>query len=266
LDYLKKGLLSGKVEISGIIAQGEKINLSAEAKVKNEVGVLSLKAEGVIAENNYLDLKVNTAGVSLEELGKILNYQEIKGLANFNGELSGLPDNLKIKGKIEAEEGQISELPFDYLEGKIDYQSNNLKLEELVFKNEGLSLKGNGNINFTKGKDTATNLVFNVEQANINYLAKLYNYDFPLSGLAQGEISIEGIWPKITARGNLGLKDINLVSLKAESGNLIFVLEDNKIRIESMVLNSGKTQLYAQGEVNLKEESPLKSGHLNLIV
>jgi len=257
LDYLKKGLLSGKVEISGIIAQGEKINLSAEAKVKNEVGTLSLKAKGVIAENNYLDLKVNTVGVSLEELGKILNYQEIKGLANFNGELSGLPDNLKIKGKIEAEEGQISELPFDYLEGKIDYQSNSLKLEELVFKNEGLSLKGNGNINFTEGKDTATNLVFNVEQANIGYLAKLYNYDFPLSGLAQGEISIEGIWPKITAHGDLGLKNINLVSLKAESGNLIFVLEDNKIGIKSMVLNSGKTQLYAQGEVNLKEESPL---------
>jgi len=228
---LEKVLSRAQVELtcSGIIAQGEKINLSAEAKVKNEVGVLSLKAEGVIAENNYLDLKVNTAGVSLEELGKILNYQEIKGLASFTGELSGLPDNLNIKGQIEAEEGQISELPFDYLEGKIDYQSNNLKLEELVFENEGLSLKGNGNINFTEGKDTATNLVFNVEEANIDYLAKLYNYDFPLSGLAQGKISIEGIWPKITAHGDLRLKDINLVSLKAESGSLIFVLEDNKI-------------------------------------
>jgi len=78
LDYLKKGLLSGKVEIRGIIAQGEKINLSAEAKVKNEAGVLSLKAEGVIAENNYLDLKVNTIGINLEEMGEILSYQEIK--------------------------------------------------------------------------------------------------------------------------------------------------------------------------------------------
>ena len=124
MDYLKKGLLSGKVKISGIIAQGEKINLSAEAKVKNEAGILSLKAEGIIAENNYLNLKVTTSGIKLEELGEILNYQELKGLASFNGELSGLPDNLKIKGKIEAEEGQISELPFDYLEGKIDYQSN----------------------------------------------------------------------------------------------------------------------------------------------
>ncbi|GAI41080.1 unnamed protein product, partial [marine sediment metagenome] len=117
---------------------GEKINLSAEAKIKNKAGILSLKAEGIIAENNYLNLKVNTVGVSLKELGEISNYQEIKGLASFNGELSGLPDNLKIKGKIEAEKGQISELPFDYLEGKVDYQDNKLKLEEFVFKNEGL--------------------------------------------------------------------------------------------------------------------------------
>jgi hypothetical protein len=89
LDYLKRGLLSGKV-----------------AKIKNEAGVLSLKAEGVIAENNYLDLKVNTTGINLEEMGEILNFKEIKGLASFNGELSGPPDNLKIKGKIEAEKGQ----------------------------------------------------------------------------------------------------------------------------------------------------------------
>jgi len=257
LDYLKRGLLSGKVEIRGIIAQGEKINLSAEAKVKNEAGVLSLKAEGVIAENNYLDLKVNTVGINLEEMGEILSYQEIKGLANFTGELSGPPDDPKIKGKIEAREGQISELPFDYLEGKIDYQSSKLKLEELVFKNEGLGLEGNGSIDFTEGKDTETNFVFKVEQANIGYLAKFYNYDFSLSGMAQGEITVEGIWPKLNARGDLGLKDINLVSFKAESGNLIFVLEDNKIRVENMVLNSGKTQLYAQGEINLEEDLPL---------
>lgn len=257
LDYLKKGLLSGKVEIRGIIAQGEKANLSTEVKIKNEAGILFLKAEGIIAENNYLDLKVNTSGINLEELGEIFNYREVKGLASFNGELSGLPDNPKIKGKVQAEEGQVSGLPFDYLEGKVDYQSNKLKLEEFVFENEGFSFKGKGNIDFSDGKDPETNFVFMVEQADIGYLTKLYNYDFPLSGLAQGEIIIEGIWPKIIARGDLKLKEINLVNLKAESGNLIFVLEDNKVRIESMVLNSGKSQFYTQGEISLEEGLPL---------
>jgi len=257
LDYLKKGLLSGKVEIRGIIAPSEKVNLSTEAKIKSEAGILSLKAEGVIAENNYMNLKVNTSGINLEELGEILNYQEIKGLASFNGELSGQPDNLKIKGKIEAEEGQISELPFDYLEGKIDYQGNKLKLEEFVFKNEGFAFKGKGNVDFSEEEDIETSFVLKVEQVDINYLAKLYNYDFPISGLAQGEIIIESIWPKMTAHGDLKLKDINLVSYQVESGNLIFVLEDNKIRIESMVLNSGKAQLYANGEINLEEDLPL---------
>lgn len=257
LDYLKKGLLSGKVEIRGIIAQGEKVNLSTEAKIKNEAGILSLKAEGIIAENNYLDLKINISGINLEELGEILNYREVKGLASFNGELSGLPDNLRIKGKIQAEEGQVSGLPFDYLEGKLDYQDNKLKLEELVFKNEGLALKGKGNLNFFEEKNIETNFVLKMEQADINYLVELFNYDFPLSGSAQGEIIIKGIWPKITAHGDLKLKDINLVSLKVESGNLIFVLEDNKIRIKSMVLNSGKSQLYTQGEISLEEELPL---------
>ncbi|MBU4350332.1 AsmA family protein, partial [bacterium] len=259
-NYLKNGLLSGKVDLKGIIAEGEETNLTAKIKVEdedNELGDFLLQAEGTIAKDNFMDLKLKVEEIDLEGLGEILNYKEIKGQANFIGVLSGLPDNLKIKGKIEAEEGQISELPFDYLEGKIDYESSKLKLEELVFKNEGLDLKGNGNIDFTEEKDIETSFVLKMEQADINYLAKLFNYTFPLSGLAQGEIIIDGIWPKITAHGDLGLKDINLVNLKAESGNLVFVLEDNKIRIESMVLNSGKTQLYVQGEINLEEDLPL---------
>ena len=257
-NYLKSGLLSGKVDLKGTVAEGEETNLVAKIKVEDsELGDFLLQAEGVIAENNYLNLKINTAGINLEELGKLSNYQEIKGLANFKGELSGLPNNLKIKGKIEAEKGQISELPFDYLEGNIDYRNSKLKLEELVFKNKGLGLKGNGSINFTDDEKSETNFVFKVEQVDIGYLAKLFNYDFPLSGLAQGEISIEGVWPKITAHGDLGLKDINLVSLKAGSGNIIFILEDNKIKVENMVLNSRGNQLYAQGEINLEEDSPL---------
>jgi len=257
-NYLKNGLLSGKIDLKGFIAEGKETNLAAKIRIEDsELGDFLLQAEGTIAKNNFMDLKLKAEEISLEGLGQALNYKEIKGLANFTGELSGQPDNLKIKGKIEAREGQISELLFDYLEGKIDYQDNKLKLEEFVFKNEGLGLKGKGNLDFSERKAVETNFVLKMEQADIDYLAKLFKYDFPLSGLAQGEITIEGIWPKITACGDLGLKDIDLVSLKAESGNLIFVLEDNKIRIKSMVLNSGKTQLYAQGEVNLKEGSPL---------
>jgi len=257
LDYLKKGLLSGKVQMRGIIDQGEQINLYAEAKVKNEAGILSLNVEGIVAGNNDINLKVNTSGINLEELGEILNYKDIKGLADFNGELSGLLDDPKIKGIIKSEKGQISKLPFDYFEGKIDYQASQLKLEELVIKNEGLNLKSNGNIVFIEGKDIETNFIFQVEKADIGYLAKLYNYDFPISGLVQGEIFIEKIWPKIVAHGDLKLKDADIIDYQASSGSLVFILKDDKIRVENMILNSGKSQLYVQGEVSLEEGFPL---------
>lgn len=258
-NYLKSGLLSGKVDLKGIIAKGEETNLVAKIKVEdNKLGDFLLQAEGTITKDNYMDLKLKVEEISLEGLGQTLNYKEIEGRASFIGTLSGLLENPKIKGKIEAEEGQISGLPFNYLEGKIDYQGNRLKLEDLLFKDEGLTLKGGGSADFSEIKDEIEIKVsLQVEQADLNYLAKYFNIDPPLSGSAQGEIVIDGIWPKITARGDLGLKDINLVSLKAESGNLIFVLKDNKIRIESMVLNSGKTQLYVQGEINLEGDLPL---------
>ncbi|MBU4226980.1 translocation/assembly module TamB domain-containing protein [bacterium] len=254
LDYLKKGLLSGKVEIRGIIAQGQKINLSAEAKVKSEAGILSLKAQGVIAENNYMNLKVNTAGISLEELGEILNYQEIKGLANFTGELSGLLDDPKIKGTIKIEKGQISGLPFNYLEGKIDYQGNILKLEELLFQDEGLTFKGGGSADFSETKDeTEIKVSLQIEQADLNYLAKYFSIEPLLSGSAQGDIFIQSRGSQFEANGDLQIQKVNIMNYRAESGNLTFSLKDKKVSIKSLVLNSGKSQLYVQGEVNLEE-------------
>jgi len=258
LDYLKKGLLSSKVEMRGIIGQGEKINLSAEAKVKNEAGILSLNAEGVIAENNYINLKVNTSGISLEELGEILNYQEIRGLANFTGELSGLLDDPKIKGTIKIEKGQVSGLPFNYLEGKIDYQGNILKLEDLLFKDEGLTFKGGGSADFPETKDEMEiKLSLQIEQADLNYLAKYFSIELPLSGSAQGDIFIQSRGSQFEANGDLQIKKVNIINYKADSGNLTFSLKDKKVSIKSLVLDSGKSQIYVQGEVNLEEGLPL---------
>jgi len=258
LDYLKKGLLSGKFEIRGIIAQGEKINLSAEAKVRSEAGIVSLKAQGVIAENNYINLKVNTSGINLEELGEILDYKEINGLADFTGELSGLLDDPKIKGTIKIEKGQISGLPFNYLEGKIDYQGNILKLEDLLFEDEGLTFKGGGSVDFFETKDEIEIKVsLRVEQADLNYLAKYFSIELPLSGSVQGDIFIQSRGSQFDANGDLQIKKVNIINYKAESGNLTFSLKDKKVRIKSLVLNSGKSQLYVQGEVNLEEGLPL---------
>jgi len=258
LDYLKKGLLSGKVGMRGFIGQGEKINLSAEAKVKNEAGILSLNVEGTVAQNNDINLKVNASGINLEELGEILNYNEIKGLANFNGELSGLLDDPKIKGTIKSEKGQISELPFNYLEGKIDYQGKVLKLENLLFQNEGLTFKGEGSANFSEIKDEREmKVTLQVEQADLNDLAKYLSIESPLSGSAQGDIFIQSHGSQFEANGDLQIKKVDIINYKAESGNLTFSLKDKKVSIKSLVLNSGKSQLYVQGEVSLEEGLPL---------
>ncbi|MBU4562049.1 translocation/assembly module TamB domain-containing protein [bacterium] len=258
-NYLKSGLLSGKVDLKGIIAEGEETNLTAKIKVEdNELGDFLLQAEGTITKDNYMDLKLKAEEISLEGLGETLNYKEIEGQANFIGTLSGLLENPKIKGKIEVREGQISGLPFNYLEGKIDYQGNILKLEDLLFQNEGLTFKGGGSADFFETKDEMEIKVsLQVEQADLNYLAKYFSIEPPLSGSAQGDIFIQSRGSQFEANGDLQIKKINIINYKADSANLIFSLKDKKVRIKSLVLNSGKSQLYVQGEVSLEEGLPL---------
>jgi len=258
-NYLKSGLLSGKVDLKGIIAEGEETNLAAKIKVEdNELGDFLLQAEGTITKDNYMDLKLKAEEISLKGLGETLNYKEIEGQASFIGTLSGLLENLKIKGKIEVREGQISGLPFNYLEGKIDYQGNILKLEDLLFEDEGLTFKGGGSGDFSETKDEMEIKVsLQVEQADLNYLAKYFNIELPLSGSAQGDIFIQSRGSQFEANGDLQIKKVNIINYKAESGNLTFSLKDKKVSIKSLVLNSGESQLYVQGEVSLEEGLPL---------
>ncbi|GAI03966.1 unnamed protein product, partial [marine sediment metagenome] len=49
-----------------------------------------LQAEGTIAKDNFMDLKLKAEKISLERLGRTLNYEEIEGQASFIGALSGL--------------------------------------------------------------------------------------------------------------------------------------------------------------------------------
>ncbi|MGB6608079.1 MAG: hypothetical protein WBF28_09745, partial [Atribacterota bacterium] len=258
-NYVKSGLLSGKVDLKGIIVEGEETNLIARIKVEdNELGDFLLQAEGTIAKDNYLDLKLKAEEISLKGLGETLNYKEIGGKASFIGTLSGLLENPKIQGKITIEEGQISGLPFNYLEGKIDYQGNMLKLEDLHFQDEGLTLKGGGSVDFFETKEEMEIKVnLQIEQADLNYLAKYFNIELPLSGSAQGDVFIHSRGSQYEANGDLQIKKVNITSYKAESANLTFSLKDKKVNIKSLVLNSGKSQLYVQGEVDLKERFPL---------
>jgi len=258
-NYLKSGWLSGKLDLKGIIAEGEVTSLAAKIKVEdNELGDFLLQAEGTIDKDNFMDLKLKAEEISLEGLGQTLNYNEIAGQASFVGTLSGLLENPKIKGKIEVREGQISGVPFNCLEGMIEYQGNRLKLEDLLFNEEGLALKGGGSINFSETKDEMEIKVsLQVEQADLNYLAKYFSIEPLLSGSAQGDIFIQSRGSQFEANGDLQIKKINIISYMAESGNLTFSLKDKKVRIESLVLNSGKSQLYVQGEVNLEEGLPL---------
>jgi autotransporter translocation and assembly factor TamB len=258
-NYLKSGLLSGKVDLYGIITEGEAINLAAKIKVKdNEWGDFLLQAEGTIAKDNYMDLKIKAEEIDLEGLEETLNYKEIEGQASFIGTLSGLLENPKIKGKIEVREGQISELPFNYLEGKIDYQGKMLKLEDLIFKDKGLTLKGGGSADFFETKEEMEIKVsLQIEQADLNYLAKYFSIEAPLSGSAQGDIFIQSRGSQVEANGDLQIKKVNITNYKADSGNLTFSLKDKKVSIKSLVLNSGKSQLYIQGEVSLEEGLPL---------
>jgi len=240
--------------LKGKLAEGESIKLKSEIKFEDKKDSFSLLAEGEVGKKKFIDFKLKTKEINLERLLEILNFEGIKGLANFNGYLRGFPGDLDIFGKMEAEKGQVFKLPFDSLEAEFDFQDNILQLKEMVFKEKGLAFKGKGNIDFSKEEDINLDLAIQLEGAEIEYFSALVENNLPVSGFVQGEISIQGGLSQIVAKGNLKLKKVDLVVYKAESGNLNFEFKDDKLKIKNVVMSSGKTQIYSQGEINLEKD------------
>jgi autotransporter translocation and assembly factor TamB len=258
-DYLKSGWLSGEVGLKGMLAEGKDTNLIAKIKIEdNELGDFQFETEGIIGKDNLVDINLKAEGIDLEKLAKALNYNEIKGQANFIGTLNGFPDNLKVKGTIETQKTIIAGLSFSNLESKIEYQDNKVILDDFSLENGSIHLRGKGEINLLKAEDRINvDIALQLTETDLAYLKNIYSFELPLSGITNGEITIQGDWPQITAQGDFKFTDINLADYTAESGNVAMTFKDEKIKIKNLALNLGKNTLYAQGEISLEDDYPL---------
>ncbi|GAB4113422.1 MAG: hypothetical protein Kow00103_05520 [Candidatus Caldatribacteriota bacterium] len=261
LNFLKQGLCSAEVEINGGFARDEKINLYLKGEIANSSGITSLLAKGFIQEGNNLSLYVESSGIDLQECGKIIPDFELFGKANFSGEIKGIPENLKISGHLKIKEAQIAKIPLNNLEARISYQANTnqVELQDIFLKNEGLIAEGKGRIIFPENQDIKTELNFQIEELDSNYLTQfLSKEDLPFSGKAKGDIKLQGIGSAITARGNLEISDFAIADFKFNSADLIFDYQEGKIKLEKVLLNSPEgAQYYAQGDLDLSSDSPL---------
>ena len=257
--YLKSGKLSGNIGLNGIANTGENLNLNATLKIdNNEYGDFWFQTEGTVEKNNNLNLTLKTEGINLERLTKSFGFNEIEGQADFVGTLNGPLDDLKINGEIGVEKIKISGLPFNRLTGKIGYQDKKVILNDFTLENESVHLEGGGEINFLKAEDKINiNATLQLAETDLTCLEEFYNFNLPLSGTANGEIILQGDWPKITTKGDFKFTELYLGDYYAESGNAIVTLKDKIIKIENMMLKSGKNVLYAKGEMGLEEEFPL---------
>jgi len=257
--HLKSGTLSGNIGLNGIAINGESLNLKADLKLNNnEYGDFLFKTEGTIDQNNQLNLNLQTEGINLERLTKSFDYNEIKGQASFRGVLKGSLNNLKINGQIDVEKVKISDLPFDYLKGNIDYSDKLLTMEDFVLSNKDIYLAGDGQISYSPDAGHfAVDAVLNLSQTDLVFLEQLVQFDLPVSGLTSAEVVVRGKWPEIIAKGDFEFVNIHLGDYLAESGNAIVSLENNKINIENMMLKTGKHSIYAKGKLGLEKNIPL---------
>jgi len=258
-NYAENGILSGKLRVNGVLAEGEATYLDTAISVKgSEFGHLNLKAKGAIHEGNLLELEVIAGGINLKTIGERLNYTEIDGEAVFNGTLKGLVDNLKIEGIFTGQDPAISGIAFYDLQGKINYENKRLLLSEVVLDNENMHLKGGGVIDFPKeGEKVNIDTNIQVIGTEIESFSGIYDLNIPLAGIVNGEIKFMGYGSELTAEAKLSFTDFQLKEYYAESGNAVIKLQDNIVNIENMKIKLGENDLFVKGKINLAEDPNL---------
>jgi autotransporter translocation and assembly factor TamB len=221
-------------------------------------------------DNKNLDIHLSAENVDLSQLSNLFGIEdEIKGLVNFEAEVTGDIDLPDISFSAKIEKGKFQDFIFDNLTFEALYNQNILEVKQFVLDKEGHQIKGKGKIPYefsSMGKEKVTSsltdvpidFVLTLENTDLSFISMLFFKEDikQLQGLTNAELKLSGTLNQPILNGNIALNGglIEFYELPAKISDLsvLLYLEDNLVKIGDMNFQIDQYRIYTSGEFALK--------------
>ncbi|AGB42318.1 hypothetical protein Halha_2444 [Halobacteroides halobius DSM 5150] len=209
--------LTGRIKANGFLKE-PKLSLDLSALDSDKEG--SLKLQGDYWFKNGVDLFLAAHNFNLNFLNQLEEVPyKVTGELDLTGQISGQLDNLNLDSNLQVSKGQIADLNYQQLAGRLRIING----QQLLLKQE-LQVQGN-NVLQAKGlvpltKDERFDLDLRLEEGNLSLLSLLVDDVDLAQGQGSAQLSVGGTWEHPVLTGEAKLK----------SGSISHPVLDRKIK------------------------------------
>ncbi|MCK8816377.1 translocation/assembly module TamB domain-containing protein [Natroniella sulfidigena] len=238
--------VEGRVVANGSLLEPE---LELDLLFEEEGGVGYLQAKGDYWLQRDLDLELIAKEFDLRALDELeLIDHQLAGRVNLTGNLTGSLDNLNLDSQVRVTDGQVSNLEYQRLAGRLRLiDSQKLILEQQLQLKEDNILQARGKVPLVE--DEEFDLDLRVEEGNLSILSFWLEDIESAKGRGRGDLSIAGSWqdPKLNGNAEIVSGSFDHLELDREFNNLNGRIDfaDKEVIVEQL------TGYYGSGDFDL---------------
>lgn len=179
-------------------------------------------------------------------------YKEIKGSADFSGDIKGTFDDPKISGKIFMKKSVIEEYPVSDIEAYVNYHKNLLEIYEAVFKSENEQHSVKGKIFFPEAQKLfdlsrpVYDISATIKNADFGKAVKIFYRDFDGTGRMNADIKLTGKGESLQVKGNGTVEKATVFKLPFDSGSSKFEYSGHTFSLKDAKLRKGDSLVKAE--------------------
>lgn len=254
--------LAGQASLDGGNVRGVALD-ALDTSFRVEAGNLALESltvrQGAVRAS--LNGSVSSRGVlALDALGSTPDVASLPllrlpgdpaGHLDFAGRVFGTLRAPELAGFVLVRDGRFAGMAFNSASGRIGLREGRLDLDSAQARSGYARYRAAGGLTWTGGPrprgGTTLALDLEAERAPASVLTTMMGMTFPVSGLVNGRVRVEGALPRPSAAGSVSLRDAEAFGQKIDEAAAAFRWDGRRLTLEGTSARRRDSTLHVAG-------------------
>lgn len=241
--------------IADVPITSARANLALRGNVINvSQGVINtargtVRTSGTVTTAGALNLAVNATNVDLQALLGPLGYEQVAGIAEFSGRLTGTIASPLLSGTLTARNGRLQQIVFDFLSGQLTATPEYILLADATIRRAGTEIATTGFVRIPRAAPIQVDLRLVARQADIPQLAAIFGIDIDVAGTADVDVRVTGRLPDLQFAGTIAVTDAVIAGLEVDSARVALRSVAGRTVIDQLVAMRDGMRLIGSGVI-----------------
>lgn len=188
----------------------------------------SFYVTGDFSQYDEMNLQIDAARMDLSQFSSIAG-EEISGLADVHGHISGTMENPEGNFRVHAKDGYLKTVQFNTIDGNVVFHDQYMDIKDLALKGESGSHMVTGKVGIQAPH--TMNVTVKTERSRIESLLAAAGLDYPVTGWIDNSLTIHGDADNPVINGDFKASDGSVMGELFQNISGLYSYDNGELKI-----------------------------------